>query len=375
MKLKKIALFVLLVQISAVCCPIFSVFAYELPYQQPQYKPYEPNIKPYIPKGVELEEKKPAEKQSEGLSEYVSWGNFGILTQTLWNLVGDVMPNAYAKKYVEKNKQLKVFKTNSKGDLRVGGRKQIPYWLTRYRWLVKGNYTIGKWNYGKWMYGVLEGWHLKLKGIALADLSHGKRYTQEKFNKTQYAKNQKAFYPGMPINEVGQQAIKQGKNAFQEALLISKESVKKVSWWKLTGKVGLGFSVLITSLDYGMDGSKEKCADGSEYYGCIGSTEYFAALPIDFGIGATVAMLSAPVGIFSAAIISSIGGTVLAGAVGILAALTVAFFLGLSIENLTIFKRAKDLIHGKLTSVIKKGVISATSVWKSASNWVKSKFG
>ncbi|WP_028777632.1 hypothetical protein [Shimazuella kribbensis] len=355
--------------------PILGVFAYELPYQLPQYKPYAPNIKPYIPKGVELEEKKekPEEKKEDGFLEYVSWGNFGIVTQTLWNLVGDVMPNAYAKKYAEKNKLLKVFKTNGKGDLRIGGRKQIPYWLTQYKWLEKGSYTVGKWNYGKWMYGVLEGWHLKLKSIAFADLSYGKRYTQEEFNKTQYAKNQKAFYSGMPINEVGQQAIQQGKSAFQEAILVTKESVKKVSWWKLTGKVGLGFSALITSFDYYMDGSKEKCENGSKDYGCFGTTEYFAALPIDFGIGATVAVISAPVGIFATAVLSTLAGATFAAVMGIAITIGFAFGLGLLVENVPILKNAKDYVHGKLTSLIKEGTKKTTSIFKKFSSWLTKK--
>jgi hypothetical protein len=377
MKLKKLALFVLLVQISAVCCPIFSVFAYELPYQQPQYKPYEPNTKPYIPKGVELEEKKAEEKKEEGLSEYVSWGNFGILTQTAWNAIFDVVPAAYGPEYVKKNKLLKEFKTNKRGDIRVKGSKKIPYWLTRWRSLIKQDNTLfyGKIDVGKMFYGLLEKYDQRLRSYGFVDLEYGKRYTPTEFKQTQYSKDLKGFYKGMPILEVAKKMVQQGTNAFGEALLVTKQATKNVEWWKLTGRVGLGFSALITSLDYGMDGSKEKCADGSEYYGCFGSIEYIAALPIDFAIGASVALLSAPIGVFVTAYIGTfLASTVLAASVGIVASLALAFTIGLAIENLSYFKRRKDIVHGKLTDLVISADKKLSSMWKSTSNWVTNIF-
>jgi hypothetical protein len=373
--------------------PMLAVWADQLPYEAPRVEQYEPSGTPIIPKKIKVKEGKPKlpSASSDDDIDFLSWGNKGIYFQTLWNVGGDVMPAAYGKAYVTKYKLFNENLLIKKGI--VDGRNQIPYWLTRWKWLNNADWTIGKFDLGKLVYSIIDGYHLRLKEYGFVDLVKGNRYTPEEFNQTQYAKNQQAFYPQMKANEVVGKGLGQTKNALQEALFVTKESVKKVSWWKLTGKVGMGFSTIITSLDYSIGENSTKLKpDGTRGPGLI-SPEYVAALPLDFAIGAVVATISAPVGVFLAVGAAAIGGTFLAVVAGVIGALFAAFFLGLAIENSTILKRGKEWVHHYLTSaiikssrnskhiftpVVKLGMNVANktvSVYKSVSNWITQKIG
>jgi hypothetical protein len=325
--------------------PVLGVFAYELPYQQPQYKPYEPNTKPYIPKGVELEKKKPAEKQSEGF-DFLTWGNGGIYTQVIWNVFGDVTPAVMGRNYVENNRLLKLIKTNSKGDIRVVGTKQLPYWTTRWKWLVNGDHTIGKFDLGRWYYNkVLLGFHNRLTSYGFLDLVRGKRYTPEEFNKTAYNQVNAKFNRQMGLRELLKSTYIEGSNTFKESILIFSSQARQVAWWKFTGSVGLGFSAFVTTMDYTVGSNKDET---------IISSKYLAALPVDFAVGALVGISSS---VATAAIFSAIAlafNAAIPAIAFITTTLAIGFGLGMFVGNNKKAKAIVDKVHDHLTWAVSR---------------------
>ncbi|WP_028777636.1 hypothetical protein [Shimazuella kribbensis] len=350
MKKQGIIWFVLLMQAVLFFCPILTVFAYELPYQQPQYKPYDPKIKPYIPKGVELEEKKekekkPSEKQSEGF-DVISWGNGGIYTQVLWNVFGDVIPAIMGRNYVHNNRLLKVIKANNRGDVRIVGTKQPPYWTTRWKWLVSGDHTIGKFDLGKWYYNkVLLGFHNRLTSYGFLDLVRGKRYTQEEFNKSAYNQVSAKFSRQMGLRELLKSTYIEGSNTFKESFLIFSSQTRQVAWWKFTGSVGLGFSAFVTTMDYTVGSNKDET---------IISSKYLAALPVDFAVGALVGISSSILTAAAASLGAFILGISIPAIAFIITTLVVGFFMGLYVGNNKAAKAVVDKVHDHLTWVVSR---------------------
>jgi hypothetical protein len=372
--------------------PMLAVWADQLPYEAPRVEQYEPNGTPIIPKEIKVKEvkPKPSSKLADDDVDWVSWGNVGIYTQTMWNVFGVVMPASFGKAYVIKYNLFKEYKV--KNGIAIGGRNQIPYWLTRWKWLEKADWTIGRFDIGKWIYQSIDGYQLKLQEYGFADLVK-KKYTTEEFNKTQYVKNQQAFHPQMKLGEVVGKVVEEGENTLREAVLVNSEATKKAAWWKLTGKVGMGFSVVITSLDYGIGGNSTKLnPDGSRGPG-LNSPEYVAALPLDFAIGAGVALVSSLVMSGIAALAAVTFTITVPATLFVIGVLGVAFFLGLAVENVPFIKKAKDRVHAILTKRVRKtynsivrgsiAIVKAgvqigqkiTAVTKQAINWITKKYG
>lgn len=339
----------LLIQIFLLLSPIFPVHADELPYKQPQYVPYLPNIKPYIPKGVEIEAQQPKQavkKQESPPFDWLTWGNGGIYTQVAWNVVGDVIPATLGRDYVRNNRLLKVIKANNRNDVRIVGTKNTPYWLTRYTWLKSGEHTIWKFDLGKWTYeNILVGYDKRLRSYGFQDLKQGKRYTREQFNKSLYSQYDKKFNGQMSLRQLLKSTSVEGLNTFKESILIFSSSARQVAWWKLTGVVGMVFSGFVTTMDYLVGSNKDA--------GII-SAKYLAALPVDFAVGSTVGIASSVITAGIASAFAFAFNMTIPAIIVIGATLLLGFGFAMVVGNNKKIKAKVDIVHGALTWVMSR---------------------
>jgi len=326
--------------------PILTVFADELPYQQPTYAPYLPNVKPYIPKGVQIEEQKPKEEQKkETQTDYANIIKAtALFTPAIWNVFGDIVPSVIGVKYVEKNQYVLLRETSKK--VKVVFKYSPDYianWMVPRRPKIESfGWKIGNKRIGKYLYSFIKNRLTSFVQSSKTDLVE-KSYTHPEYEATEYYAKKQKYTPGNM--DVWKMSSKEVTKTLKETFFLTNKTSTSAAVPKLTGYLGLGFSTAITFFNYTYG---EKKAFGWK------SEEFLAALPIDFFTGGVVGGVSAYLSVPLVAQIASYYGFVFPAAIGALAAIVIALVISGLILEIPIVKRITDRTHAILTAGIKK---------------------